>query len=127
MRKRRLNRRENKTSQASQDDQNEQCCMDISNLIDQATIDILVDSTTALTDYMDSASCRSESSDEFESNVDDNTNDDFDDEAPRRMNPSLGFDEFRSVPIGIRRSSSEGARKLSDYRRIPGSGIDIGS
>ncbi|CAF1620990.1 unnamed protein product [Rotaria magnacalcarata] len=81
MRKRRLNRRENKTSQVSQDDQNEQCCMDISNLIDQANIDISVDSTTALTDYMDSASCRSESSDEFESNVDDNTNDDFDDET----------------------------------------------
>ncbi|CAF5124271.1 unnamed protein product, partial [Rotaria magnacalcarata] len=46
---------------------------------------------------------------------------------PRRMNPSLGSDEFRSVPIGIRRSFSKGARKLSDYRRIPGSGIDIGS
>ncbi|CAF4406876.1 unnamed protein product, partial [Rotaria magnacalcarata] len=45
---------------------------------------------------------------------------------PRRMNPSLESDEFRSVPIGIRLSSSEGARKLSDYRRIPGSGIDIG-
>ncbi|CAF3314617.1 unnamed protein product [Rotaria socialis] len=46
---------------------------------------------------------------------------------PRRRNPSLGSNEFPSVPIGIRRSSSEGARKLSDYRRIPGSGIDIGS
>ncbi|CAF3517177.1 unnamed protein product [Rotaria socialis] len=46
---------------------------------------------------------------------------------PRRMNPSLGSDEFRSVPIGIRRSFSEGARKLSNYRRIPDSGIDIGS
>ncbi|CAF4047187.1 unnamed protein product [Rotaria magnacalcarata] len=81
MRKRRLNRRENESSQARQDDQNEQCSMDISKIIDQATIDILDDSTNVLADYVDYVSCRSESSSEFELNVGDDTNDDFDNET----------------------------------------------
>ncbi|CAF4793309.1 unnamed protein product, partial [Rotaria magnacalcarata] len=55
--------------------------MDISKIIDQATIDILDDSTNALADYVDSVSCRSESSSEFELNVGDDTNDDFDNET----------------------------------------------
>lgn len=45
---------------------------------------------------------------------------------PRRINPTLGFNESPCVPTGIRQSCSDVLRKLSDYLWKPSDGTDIG-